>query len=434
PPGPPPSLLLGNVSDVPTSKEAEGFAKLGAKYGPLVHLRLLHKHMIIINSLDVAEDLLERRGAIYSDRPPFTMLGDLMGWNWAPTFMPYGPLWRAHRRVFQSRIGTTSLSPHLRAVQQYANVKLLQGLLETPEDFMQHTHCSAAAGLLMMSFGIDIEKDNSLLKLNEAGVDSIVEAGVPGRYAVDAWSALKHVPIWMPGAGFKRQARAWRDLATRVLEEPFAHTRSAMASTTSPSLKSSRDPQERHLQECNLLSLSSARSPYIVAGVDTVKSYVNAGILALVLDQEIQRRMHAEIVGAIGSDKLPTAEDREVLPLVEAFVREVYRFYPPVPLGIPHSLMQDDVYKGYLIPMGSTIVANIWAMLRDPAVYSEPHLFNPNRFLTDGGHLSTTVPDPRTAVFGFGRRTCPGRLYGDEALWLALATIVACFTVEPSHN
>lgn len=96
PPGPRPTLLLGNVSDVPVTKEAETYAEMakqfgaalqqcigpshtdvGAAIGPLLHLRVLNKHMIVINSLSVAEDLLERRGAIYSDRPQFTMLGEL---------------------------------------------------------------------------------------------------------------------------------------------------------------------------------------------------------------------------------------------------------------------------------------------------------------------------------------------------------------------
>lgn len=69
-----------------------------------------------------------------------TLRCDRMGWAWAPTFMTYGPRWKAHRRIFQTRIGTSSLSSHLHLVQQYANVKLLNGLLRKPEEFMKHTH------------------------------------------------------------------------------------------------------------------------------------------------------------------------------------------------------------------------------------------------------------------------------------------------------
>lgn len=65
-----------------------------------------------------------------------------------------------------------------------------------------------------------------------------------------------------------------------------------------------------------------------------VKSCVNAGILALVIHEKIQERAYAEIVAVVGRDRLPNADDRASLPFIEAFVREVYRFYPPVPLGM----------------------------------------------------------------------------------------------------
>jgi len=32
---------------------------------------------------------------------------------------------------------------------------------------------------------------------------------------------------------------------------------------------------------------------------------------------------------------------------------------PPVPLGLPHRLMEDDFYGGYFIPKGSNVLANI---------------------------------------------------------------------------
>lgn len=41
-------------------------------------------------------------------------------------------------------------------------------------------------------------------------------------------------------------------------------------------------------------------------------------------------------------------------------------------------------------------------MLRDPKVYTDPLAFNPERFLEGGGNVPER--DPRSAVFGFGRR------------------------------
>jgi hypothetical protein len=37
--------------------------------GDIVYSRVLGQHIIIINSIEVARELLDRRSAIYSDRP-----------------------------------------------------------------------------------------------------------------------------------------------------------------------------------------------------------------------------------------------------------------------------------------------------------------------------------------------------------------------------
>jgi len=40
------------------------------------------------------------------------------------------------------------------------------------------------------------------------------------------------------------------------------------------------------------------------------------------------------------------------MPYLEAIYREVLRSRPPAQLGVPHSLVEDDHYKGYFIPKG----------------------------------------------------------------------------------
>ena len=43
---------------------------------------------------------------------------------------------------------------------------------------------------------------------------------------------VEHVPEWMPGAGFKRQARIWRRITDRMYEEPFRVVKDALVSNT----------------------------------------------------------------------------------------------------------------------------------------------------------------------------------------------------------
>jgi cytochrome P450 len=75
-------------------------------------------------------------------------------------------------------------------------------------------------------------------------------------------------------------------------------------------------------------------------------------VLAMLLHPDIQSRALAEI-NAVCGDDIPTFEHRPSLRYVEAIRREVMRWQPVSPLGMPHMTSQDDVYEGFLIPKGT---------------------------------------------------------------------------------
>lgn len=79
----------------------------------------------------------------------------------------------------------------------------------------------------------------------------------------------------------------------------------------------------------------------------------------------LQQRAQAELDSVLGPAHFPHIRDRAGLPYTEALVQEVYRWNPVGPLGVPHSVMEDDEYKGYAIPKGATVVANTWCVCID---------------------------------------------------------------------
>jgi len=142
---------------------------------------------------------------------------------------------------------------------------------------------------------------------------------------------------------------------------------------------------------------------------------------------EVQAKAKEEIDLVIGSERLINFDDSPSLSYVGALCREILRWKPVVPLGIAHAARADDVYKGYYIPKGATVIYNVGAMTRDPVRYPEPDLFNPSRFLTENGELND---DEVIAAFGFGRRICPGRHMAAATLWLAVATVLQNFDIN----
>jgi cytochrome P450 len=64
-------------------------------------------------------------------------------------------------------------------------------------------------------------------------------------------------------------------------------------------------------------------------------------------------------------------------------------------------------------------------MTQNPDVYPDPHLFLPERFMG-----SEVAPDPRDFVFGYGRRACPGKLFIETSIWLAIASMTATLRIS----
>jgi len=161
----------------------------------------------------------------------------------------------------------------------------------------------------------------------------------------------------------------------------------------------------------------------ISAAADTTASAIDSFILAMVLHPDVQMKGQEEIDRVLGRDRLPTFDDRLSLPYVEAIYREVLRLNPPLPLGIGHSSTEDDMYLGYHIPKGCNVIANIWAMNRDPDVYSQPDDFLPERFLDDSTGPFTSLNSIN--AYGFGRRVCVGKYMADNTVWLTIASVLA---------
>lgn len=82
--------------------------------------------------------------------------------------------------------------------------------------------------------------------------------------------------------------------------------------------------------------------------------------LAMALNPDALKKAQAELDMVVGPHRLPTHDDRDDLPYVNAVVKETLRWQTAVPFSIPHKITEDTVYNGYFIPAGTTIVPNSW--------------------------------------------------------------------------
>jgi len=164
------------------------------------------------------------------------------------------------------------------------------------------------------------------------------------------------------------------------------------------------------------------------ASSETTLSAIHTFFVAMLFFPEAQMKAQQEL-DCVLEGRLPEFSDEAALPYVSALVKEVLRWKPTSPIGVPHLSSEDDVYAGYHIPKGALVIANAWAMLYDEDEYPDPSAFKPERFLKDG-QLNPAVRDPALMAFGFGRRMCPGSHVATSALWLTVATTLATFDIS----
>ncbi|KJA21666.1 hypothetical protein HYPSUDRAFT_687551 [Hypholoma sublateritium FD-334 SS-4] len=428
PPGPPEeSMVSGNLSDLPAKFAWDTYIGWGAKYGDILHFRVYDKHTVVLNSYEDNVELLDKRSAIYSDRPYMPMV-DLMGWlSFDTAFMQYGPIWRGHRRIFQ-QFFKPDVALNYRPMQTKKIHDFLGGLLTTPEDFADHYRTLAGAVILSIMYAHDVApKDDYLVHLADTSATQLTENIFPNSTLLFAFpSIFRHLPAWFPGAGFKRLALEARKVAFEMRDIPLAAVQKQMKEGLAPNCVTATVLETCQSKE-EFDVLAGAAATGYAAGAETTASYLAMFFQAMLLYPDVQRKAKQEIDAVIGSERLITFNDQSSLPYIEALCREVMRWRQVLPLSVAHASTSDNLYKGYYIPKGATVVSNVWAIAHDPKKYPDPHIFNPSRFFDQDGKLND---DHVGYVFGFGRRICPGRHLASATIWLAIATVLQNFDIQ----
>lgn len=429
PPGPKGLPVIGNLLNVPQNYEWITFAEWGRKWGGILSVSILGRPMIIVNSAQIMDEL-DKKGAIYSDRPVLEMGGRLVGYDQTLVLIHYGARFRTYRKHFSRYLGSPKPIQDLYPLVERESRKFLKHTLATPDDVLAHLRKLAGGIILRLTYGIEVqEPEDPFIDLIEHANNNFNAATVPGAFPVDFFPGLKQLPEWLPGMGFIKTAAEWAKDTARMVEVPYNFTKQQMAAGTAlPSFVSTSLEDESSLSAEDIRDLKFTASSMYGGGADTTVSAEYAFFLAMVLFPDVQKKAQAEIDSVVGNGRLPGFIDLPHLPYVNAVVKEVLRWNSVAPTGVPHTAIEDGYISGYFIPKGSIILANLWNMLHDPETYPEPFVFNPER------HIATpekeAQQDPRKVCFGYGRRICPGMYLAEASLFSAVAMSLAVFDIE----
>ncbi|KAG8736382.1 hypothetical protein FRC10_009385 [Ceratobasidium sp. 414] len=359
----------------------------------------------------------------------------LVNWSKFISVLGYNERWKKSLRLMHPWLHKKAIENFYPSQQLQARL-LLQRLeqvsshLSTSEELEGELYQTVATTLAHSIYGYRVQSSNDPFALGfKEATENLAKAALPSNFLVNLFPALVHVPDWFPGTNWKRTARGWREQQEHVVDTAYYRSKTQIP---------------RWMKNDSFLEAEGEKEPSIISSLlrhaerhgldlDEIDDYVKhigatliSGtllifVLAMLLFPEAQLKAQREIDAVVGSDRLPTIEDRPKLEYVGRLINEVLRWLPAVPAGVPHACSEDNIYRGYRIPKGAIVAIN-----RNPDVYKDPEAFNPDRF------VDPNVPAPPT--FGFGRRICPGLHYAQAALFITIASILATFNITLAED
>ncbi|EGN94235.1 hypothetical protein SERLA73DRAFT_163227 [Serpula lacrymans var. lacrymans S7.3] len=413
PPGPP-RQWLGGTKNPKSTNVAFLFSKLVDEYGPVVSIKQGRKVAIIIGRHDAANEIMEKEGGALVDRPRLVAADEIVSKGMRLVLARSGDRFRRLRRAAHTHLQTKAAETY-EPLQMHNAKNVILDILDDPKQHIMHARRYATSVILRVTYGKTAPTgitDPDMISIMEAvGRFQIVMR--PGSFLVDRFPFLKYVP----GYG--------RDLERRYKEDLklySGHMDRADGKAEACFMRYLIEHAEKH--QLSNDEMAFLGGTFYAAGSDTTAAAIANMIMAAALHPEEQAKIQDELDMIVGSDRVPTFADHDMLPQLQAFVLETLRWRPITHLGFAHRATSDIIWKGYRIPAGATVYGVHWAITRDPVVFPDPERFNPQRWFDSEGKLRTDI---KAFTFGFGRRACPGNHVANRSIYINAALLLWSF-------
>ncbi|XP_077977534.1 steroid 17-alpha-hydroxylase/17,20 lyase-like [Glandiceps talaboti] len=167
-------------------------------------------------------------------------------------------------------------------------------------------------------------------------------------------------------------------------------------------------------------------------GSETIVSSMKWFLVEMMLNPEIQRKIHQEIDDVVGVDRRPVYADHDNLPYLKAAMYESLRLHSIAPLSVLHRTLCTTSVIGCQIPDDTLIIPNHWAIDHDPDTFEDPYVFRPGRFIDGNTGRCVSFNEMNFTPFGMGRRVCLGEMLAKIEYFLIAANLLHQFEVTES--
>ncbi|BFZ14239.1 hypothetical protein BsWGS_17278 [Bradybaena similaris] len=416
PPGPPGLPLIGNLLDFRGATLTKKTLEWKGKYGGLFQYKLGLRRWVIIANIEALNEAYLQRGHDFASKPQSPSLGALSEGYSNIASAPYSEALVYRRKIaMQAMRQYVTGSQHTERIHKVVLTSVSHMASQkgsfNPHKFITHIIFNLIHDLCF-GYSLDIDDPSYIRML--AFFDNT------NNQLVSFWEDVFPILLHWPTKRFRQVMAAideFRGYTRRHLDERRANfhedrletlidhillAQKAVAEGEQAALKAGFT--DRHL--LNMIS------NIFFAGVNTTRHTLDWIFLVLAVNQKAQNKMHEEIDKATGG-AVPGREHRSGLVYTEAVILEVMRLYVVSPMGLPHETMRDTQVGGYDIPAKTTLLVNQYAIMHDPKHWDNPEVFNPDRFIEDGGtkvkaRLQSWIP------FSIGPRSCIGEFLAKQ--------------------
>ncbi|XP_073294347.1 cytochrome P450 71A8-like [Primulina huaijiensis] len=435
PPSPPKLPIFGNLHQL-RALTHRSFQSLGRKYGPVLLLHFGSKPVFIVQSANVAMEIMKTNDLIFADKPTSRSTDKLFFGSKDISVAPYGEYWRKMKSMCILQLLNAKRVQSFRSIREEETSLLMERIKSTTsshlpvnlsELFLSLTNdviCRSAFGRKYTNgkFG---KRFPMLLKelLQLLGGVNIGEF-IPYFAWTDRFSGFD--------AKVDKVAKEFDEFLEIVIQEHM-NTGQDKGDAVSKEEKSRESFVDILLKiyKDNVTGVYIDRDnikgiilDILAGGTDTASAALEWAMTELLRHPTVLKKLQKEVREILEGKKDITDNDLEKMHYLKAVIKETLRYHVPVPF-LARVARDNTKIRGYDIASGTLVIINAWAIGRDPASWIEPEKFKPERFLNTS--VDFRGQDFGLIPFGSGRRGCPGITFAMASVELVLANLMQKF-------
>ncbi|KAK3598209.1 hypothetical protein CHS0354_026611 [Potamilus streckersoni] len=436
-PGPSWIPMVGNGRELKSDPDVRiSLRRLQKKYGDIYKLYLGPSPTIIVCGYEAIREIFIKRGVEFSDRPAVILGAIILNGGKGITAVS-GDTWKNQRKFILMTLRNFGFGKSIIEDKIHSEVKFflseIENLKQKPFQMMAPIQTSVGNVISHLVFGGHFSHEDPRFKTLMDGFNSFLQF-VTVRSPVLFWPILRFIPGDFFGIkNITRKIQVVKDFVNELIEEHMKKFDDGnivdFVDAFISEMKKEDDREKKTIFSRDYLA--AIIMDLFIAGTETTSTTITWASFYLATRPDIQSRIFEEIKEHVGTERLPSMQDKQSLVYTEAFIMEVLRISSIIILSIAHAPVTDVCIRGYKIPKGTRMLPDIHSVLSDPNIWGDPENFRPERFVSEEGKL--LKPDEFIPFFT-GRRNCLGESLAQMELLLFISALVQRFELVPQKD